>query len=263
MEKICKNCGTKAEEDKSFCSVCGAVLDCKKNTCSAKSPLCKRSKLSLWIVSLVLQLLCVIMFFMPTVSVTVTVPGEYADKIPTISDLIKGEKSEDGEEESFFEESEDGQSDTKKADVDVLEGDFKLMNVIDFFGTEAYQTLCLFFTAISFVFFLEPLVRRRELKVHNALFALAAQFAFFAVNIVTMIVLKGKPISTIRKFADMIVFADIPEFIVNWLCETVESFYSYRLNLWGWMYMGFSVLSIAVLCTLVIANRKELKRKTI
>lgn len=256
MEKICKNCGAKAEEDKSFCSVCGAVLDCKKNTCSMKSPLCKKSKLSFWIVSLVLQLLCVIMFFLPTVSVTVTVPGEYADKIPTVSDLLKGGK-EESEDKSVLEKDKDTEP---LEDVDILEGDFKLMNVIDFFGTEAYQTLCLFFVVISFGFFLEPLVRKRELKVHNALFALAAQFAFFAVNIITMIVLKGKPVSIIREFADMVVFADVPEFIVNWLCETVESFYSYRLNLWGWMYMGFSVLSIGVLCMLVIDNRNELKR---
>lgn len=268
MAKICTSCGTQSEEDKSFCSACGTRLECKVNTEQESSavkgtPLCKKSRTVLWIVATIAQFLCVLMFFLPTVRVTVTVPGEYADKIPTISDFVKGEKSEDGEEKSLFDKSEEEQSETERDDVDILEGDFKLMNVIDLFGTEAYQTVCLFGVIVSFGFFVAPLVKKSEMKARNALFALTAQGVFFIVNIITLIVLKGKPVSIIRKLADMVVVADIPDFIVDWLCETVESFYRYEFNIYGWAYIGFSVLSITALCMLVIDNRKELKRKTI
>lgn len=265
MTKICTSCGTQAEEDKSFCSVCGARLDCKANSeqksCEQKrTPLCKKSKTALWIVALIAQFLCVLMFFLPTVRVTVTVPGEYADKIPTVSNFLKGDKAKDNEAASIFDKSKEEESEQTSKDIDVLEGDFKLMNVIDFFGTEAYQILCLFGVVVSFALFVAPLARKRELKVQNALFALVTQAMFFVVNIITLLVLKGKPVSTIRKFADMVIFADIPEFIVDWLCKTIESFYRYEFNIWGWLYIAFSILCIAILSKLVIDNRKELKR---
>ncbi len=263
MSLLCKNCGAQAEEDKSFCMVCGAKLQSESDVKGKPSafkgtPLCRKNKKPLWIVAVLAQLLCVIMFFLPTVRVTVTVPAQYADKIPSYSDFLKGEKSEDEGVNRFFSEEKEEKT---YEDVDVLEGDFRLMNVIDFFGTEAYQTMCLTLVLISFALFVAPLIRGKELKAHNALLALFTQVLFFVVNIATLLSLKDEPVSSVRKFADMIVYAKIPEFIVDWLCESIGSFYSYKFNVWGWAYVVFSVIAIAVLCKLVIDNRKEFKRE--
>ncbi|MBR3972164.1 MAG: zinc ribbon domain-containing protein [Ruminococcus sp.] len=310
MARFCASCGNKIEDGLMFCTACGARVE---TAVSQEVPVAqeavyqpevsteavaeytytseqvpapdftgtlvkKDSKKQMWLVAIVAQLLCILLFLMPTIRFKVTVPGDVASEMgsSSISNMLGsgfGQKNARDFDDYDYGDYDFGENEgqaigaSKASDMDVLKGNFKYMNVVDMFSTEVYHTVLLLAVIIALALMIYPVIKKKELDPVYALYMLAAQAVFFIYNIIMLLVINGKPVSMIKKAAKMICVEGIDSYrstinaAIDKLCDTIKDFYKFGFSVWGWIYIAVSVIAIGVLGKIVYDNKAVLFSK--
>lgn len=290
MAKFCNACGTQTDDMMRFCPACGAAFDDAAPVEAAATPdltgtlVKKDNKKTFWLAAIVAQILCVILFLLPTVKFTVTMPSYMGDALDSIADLAdvidaEGTESYDVELMDYYDYDYDDYDDyydyyddyddyddyspaiggsSSGSSEELVKGNFSMLNTVDLFGTEAYHIIMLIGVIIALAMMIAPIVKKAELKAKAALVMLAAQGTFFIVNIITLFIIKGKPVALVKRFIKMIQIDGVSSSMVDSACDMLKDFYKFGFSIWGWIYVAVSVVAIALLTKIVLDNKDEL-----